>query len=124
MKFILILFTGIAFTASYAQEAVFYVKKSHVRLPKIDEGRIIEHTFTVENRGDIPLEILGYDVECSCTSIKYDSSPIPPGGSLPLTLRFDSSGKRGFQDRYILLETNTVRRTEQLHFEVMVRAGK
>lgn len=124
MKFILLLLMGITFTASYSQEAVFYVQKAHIRFPKIEEGRVIEHTFTIENRGDIPLEILGYDVECSCTSIKYDSQPIPPGGRLPLTLRFDSSGKKGLQDRYIILETNTSKRTELLHFEVMVRAGK
>ena len=115
---------GISLTASYAQEAVFYVKKSHVRFKAIEEGRILEYTFIVENKGDMPLEILGYDVECSCTSITVDSTPIPPGGRIPLTMRFDSSGKRGFQDRYILLETNTARQTEQLHFEVMVRAGK
>ena len=124
MRHILLLFMGIKLTASFAQEAVFYVQKAHIRFPKMDEGRIIEHTFIIENKGDIPLEILGYDVECSCTSIKYDPRPIPPGGSLPLTLRFDSSGKKGYQDRYILLETNTERRTEQLHFEVMIRAGK
>jgi hypothetical protein len=124
MKFYLLLFAMLILTASHAQEAVFYVHKPDIHFPRIDEGQVIEHTFVIENKGDVPLEIYSYDVECSCTSISFDTQPIPPGKSSSLTLRFDSSGKKGLQDRYILLETNTSKRKEQLHFEVWVRQGK
>jgi len=124
MKYYTLLLLGLICTASFSQEAVFYVRKPSFHFSKIDEGQIVEHTFIIENKGDIPLEILSYEVECSCTSLTYESNAILPGKSMPLTLRFDSSGKKGLQNRYITLNTNTKRVTEQLHFEVFVRGGK
>jgi hypothetical protein len=88
------------------------------------EGKVIEHTFIVENRGSIPLTILGYDVECSCTKVEYPEGEIAPGAKIPLILRFDTNGKYGYQDRVILLQTNTKKGIEELRFEVNVRSEK
>jgi hypothetical protein len=108
----------------YSQEAVFFVRKPNMKFPRTIEGEVIEHTYMVENHGDAPLLISSYEVECSCTTISFPSKEIVPGTKMPLTMRFDTDGKHGYQDRVILLRTNTKKGVEELRFEVNVRSIK
>uniref|UniRef100_A0A7V4LDJ6 DUF1573 domain-containing protein n=1 Tax=Desulfobacca acetoxidans TaxID=60893 RepID=A0A7V4LDJ6_9BACT len=45
----------------------------------------VNHTFTIKNTGDAPLEILEVDPDCACTVANY-SRTIPPGGEGAVTL--------------------------------------
>jgi mannose-6-phosphate isomerase-like protein (cupin superfamily) len=45
----------------------------------------VNHTFTIKNTGDAPLEILEVDPDCACTVANYTRS-IPPGGEGKITL--------------------------------------
>jgi hypothetical protein len=45
---------------------------------------------------------------------------IAPGESAEIKVTFDTDGKAYFQDRTVLLTTNTKRKTEKLRFKVNI----
>jgi hypothetical protein len=52
---------------------------------EVFEDRKLSHTFTIQNTGDAPLEILEVDPDCACTVPEYDRT-IPPGSKGQITL--------------------------------------
>lgn len=104
----------------FAQEAEFDIDKAVVKFPKTHEGEILKHTFTVENSGDAPLIISKYEVACPCTKLEFPNHPINPGEKAELKLTFDTKGKYYFQDRTILVHTNTKQGIHKLRMKVNV----
>ena len=45
---------------------------------KVDYGTEVEHTFSIRNEGDAPLELLSADSTCACAVLDYDEK-IDPG---------------------------------------------
>ena len=118
-----ILFLGFIILNSaigFSQSAEFFVKKPVIKFPKAKEGIVIEHEFTVINKGKAPLIISDYEVECSCTKAFYTKEPILSGESAIIKITFETEGKSYFQDRIIYLKTNTKKKTEKLRFKVFV----
>lgn len=93
-------------------------ERSH-KFPKVKEGVQLKHTFVVTNKGTIPLIIYSYDVSCSCTKVTLPA-PIAPGETGDILVEFDTNGKYYLQDRKIILQTNSRKKTESLHFKVYV----
>ncbi|TNE71871.1 MAG: DUF1573 domain-containing protein [Bacteroidetes bacterium] len=121
MKLSLLIITFQLISAlGFGQEADFFVEKPIHKFPKTYEGVVLEHTFRIENRGDIPLIISSYSVGCSCTKVVLPKEPIPPGGHFDLKVTFDSAGKYYYQDRTIILKTNTKSGEEKVRFKVNV----
>lgn len=114
---VIVLILNSAFCMS--QRAEFFVESPTHKFPKTNEGVLLRHQFTVQNKGDSPLVISGFEVACSCTKVNLPG-PIPPGGSAVVTVEFDTNGKYYQQDRIVLLKTNTRRGTEKLRFKVFV----
>lgn len=112
----------IAFNSAlgFGQAAEFFVKQPSHKFPKTAEGKVLEHTFTVTNTGKAPLIISDYKVECTCTKVVLPKEPILPGKTGSIKVTFDSEGKAFYQDRIILLTTNTKKKTEKLRFKVYV----
>lgn len=104
----------------FGQEAEFFVDKAIHKFPKTYEGVVLEHVFHVENHGNIPLIISSYEVACSCTKAALPKEPIPPGGAYDIKVTFDTKGKYYYQDRIILLKTNTRSGEEKIRFKVNV----
>lgn len=104
----------------FAQEAEFDIDKATVKFPKTNEGEILKHTFVVENTGDAPLIISKYEVACPCTKLTFPNHPINPGDKAELQLTFDTKGKYYFQDRTILVHTNTDQGVHKLRMKVNV----
>ncbi|HLU87797.1 MAG TPA: DUF1573 domain-containing protein [Taishania sp.] len=84
------------------------------------EGELLTHYYTVKNIGNAPLIISDYKVACSCTKIELPSQPILPGSEVKLKMTFDTKGKYNWQDRTIVLTTNTKKKQEKLRFKVFV----
>jgi hypothetical protein len=117
--------TFILYTAfGFSQKAVFFVKKATHRFQKSNEGDTLQHTYVIENRGDVGLIIYNYEVECSCTNVFVPEQTIAPGEKGNITVTFYTDGRPFLQDRKILLITNTNHKNEFLRFKVYVKPKK
>jgi hypothetical protein len=75
---------------------------------KIRQGEVIEHTFTFENTGNLPLMIAEVKTTCGCTATEWPRQPIAPGETGTIRARFDSAGKSGAQQKVISVVSNSV----------------
>ena len=73
---------------------------------KISEGEKVAFTFTFENKGTANLVVTSATSSCGCTIPKYDTKPIPPGGSGNLEVIFDTTGRSGMQTKTIAVKSN------------------
>ena len=122
--FFAIIIIALSSAPGFAQEAEFDINKAVVKFPKTHEGEVLRHTFVVENTGDAPLIISKYEVACPCTKLTYPDHPINPGDKAELELTFDTKGKYYFQDRTILVHTNTKSGIHKLRMKVNVVPNK
>lgn len=104
----------------FAQKAVFYCPKKTVKHPRTLEGKTIEWSYSITNKGDLPLIITDCKVECSCTEVDYPRMPIAPGKTEMVRVRFNTKGRPFYQDRIIEFKTNSSRGKENLRFKVYV----
>ena len=75
---------------------------------EIVDGDIVETTFTFTNSGNSDLKILNASGSCGCTVPEYPrDTPIKPGESSFIKVKFDSSDKPGMQRKTVTLITNT-----------------
>ncbi len=103
-----------------AQEPKFSVDNATHKFDDIKEGEQLSHVFVITNTGNAPLLINDYKVACPCTKVELPTAPIPPGQSYKMKVTFDSNGKSEWQDRAILLQTNTKKKEEKLRIKVYV----
>lgn len=74
---------------------------------KIKEGEVINHTYTFTNTGNAPLLISHAKSTCGCTVPDWPKDPIEPGAGGEIKVKFDSKGKKNFQDKPITIISNT-----------------
>ncbi len=86
----------------------------------INEGEIVEHTFTFTNTGKTPLLIMSAKGSCGCTVPEWPKEPIAPGASGTLLVSFNSNGKPNLQNKQITITTNTKKGKEVLKIKAMV----
>jgi hypothetical protein len=73
---------------------------------KVSEGEKVGYIFSFENKGSGNLVIASATASCGCTVPKYDSKPVPPGGSGNLEVVFDTSGRNGKQTKTVTVASN------------------
>jgi hypothetical protein len=73
---------------------------------KVAEGEKIGYTFTFENKGTGNLVIESASTTCGCTVPKYNTKPIPSGGTGSLEVVFNTSGRSGMQTKTITVKSN------------------
>lgn len=73
----------------------------------ITEGDIVEHTFMFTNTGDAPLIIQSASASCGCTVPKYPRTPVAPGETGEIQVKFNSANKPGIQNKTVSLTANT-----------------
>lgn len=88
----------------------------------ISEGEVVTHKFKFTNNGEAPLVIQNASSSCGCTVPDYSKEPIPVGGSGEITVRFDSQGKPGIQNKTVSITANTVPAITKLTIKSMVAA--
>jgi hypothetical protein len=79
-------------------------------LGEVVQGQTATHTFTVTNKGLIPLELTDAKASCGCTIPEYSNDPILPGETGQVTVVFDSSKKLGKFHQGIVVYNNTINR--------------
>lgn len=90
----------------------------------IDEGDIVEHTFTFTNNGKAPLVITNARGSCGCTVPSFTREPVAPGESGEMLVKFNSRGKRNQQNKSINITANTETGSERLQVKVFVNPAQ
>lgn len=86
----------------------------------INEGDIVNTTFSFTNTGDAPLIITNAKGSCGCTVPQYPTEPIAPGEKADIQVSFNSSGKPGNQRKQVTLTANTTPNTKVLNISATV----
>ena len=101
--------------------AVMNFEKSEHDFGTINEGDVVETSFVFTNTGNSDLTILDARGSCGCTVPEYPkNTPIAPGESGEIKVKFDSSNKPGNQAKTVTLTTNTERGREILRIKTIV----
>ncbi|QDH79081.1 DUF1573 domain-containing protein [Echinicola soli] len=73
----------------------------------IDQGKVVEHTFTFTNDGQSPLIISNVQASCGCTTPDWSKKPVKPGEEGHVKVRFNSANKSGAQSPTVTITANT-----------------
>jgi hypothetical protein len=92
-------------TATAGKSEIIFREYEH-NFGKVSEGEKLSYTFIFDNKGSGDLVISAANTTCGCTVPKYDTKPIPPGGSGNLEVVFDTSGHNGTQTKTITVKSN------------------
>jgi|SRR5688500_2627498 len=74
---------------------------------KIKETDTAIHKFTVTNTGKVPLLIYKAIGSCECVRAFCTKDPVAPGGTQEITVVFLGKGRKGKQQRTVMIDTNT-----------------
>jgi hypothetical protein len=86
----------------------------------INEGEVVEHTYSFKNTGEAPLIIQNAQGSCGCTVPDWTKQPIPVGGTGFVKAKFDSNGKPNAQNKTVTVTANTWPKQTVLRFKAMV----
>ncbi len=96
-------------------------EKSEHDFGTINEGDVVETAFAFTNTGNTDLTILDARGSCGCTVPEYPkNTPIAPGETGEIKVKFDSANKPGNQLKTVTLTTNTARGRDILRIKTMV----
>ena len=98
----------------------FKFKTTEHDFGKIVDGVKVSFTFKFKNVGGSDLIISQVKTSCGCTVSKYSDDPIPPGKEGRVQLTFDSSHRKGFNNKIATVVANTQPNTEILKIKAMV----
>ncbi|WP_258097843.1 DUF1573 domain-containing protein [Marinoscillum pacificum] len=115
-----ILFVGFGVVAQSADEQtdlngpkIAFVESSY-NFGEIKQGEVVTHVFKYENTGNEALVISNVRTSCGCTAPDWNREPLAPGETTEMTIRFNSRGKMGVQNKIITISSNAVNATERI----------
>ncbi len=88
----------------------------------IEQGENAEHVFKFKNTGKVPLVISNARGSCGCTVPKWPKEPIAVGETGEIEVKFNSSGKKGPQNKTVTLTANTWPTTTRVNIKGNVNA--
>lgn len=87
----------------------------------INEGDVVETVFSFTNTGTRDLLILNARGSCGCTVPDYPkNTPIAPGASADVKVKFDSNNKPNNNNRSVTFTTNTAKGREVILIKTFV----
>ena len=72
----------------------------------ISEDNVVETVFKFTNTGEADLVISNAKGSCGCTVPDFPKTPIKPGESHKIDVKFDSQNRRGFQNKSVTIISN------------------
>ncbi len=81
---------------------------------EIMQGDRVEHIFEFENKGTEPLILSDIRTTCGCTVSEWPREPIAPGKKSNIKVRFNSTGKKGLQNKIVTVMSNAVNNPERV----------
>ncbi|MCK9269113.1 MAG: DUF1573 domain-containing protein [Bacteroidales bacterium] len=86
---------------------VIHFDKAEHDFGKVIQGEKVTYAFRFDNRGKADLLITSVSSSCGCAVPAYTTQPIAPGQKGTVKVTFDSSNRRGFQNKTVTVVTNT-----------------
>ena len=80
----------------------------------IIQGDVIEHVFEFTNSGNAPLVLQDVKTTCGCTVPEWPRTPLAPGATAELKVKFNSAGKIGIQNKVITVISNATNQTSRV----------
>lgn len=105
-----------------SQEIHFF--KDRINFGFVHEGEVVMMEFPFENKGNAPLVISDYQVECGCTVMEKPTEPILPGQKSILKVSFDTHSKYDRQDRTVTVISNALNSPTTISFKGVVLKPK
>ncbi len=87
---------------------------------RILEGETVSYIFNFKNTGKSDLIIAEVSTSCGCTVPSYPKMPVRPGESGTVKVAFNSNGKRGFQNKNVVVVSNTQPNTTIIRIKAQV----
>jgi len=81
-------------------------KEDYFDFGDIKQGEVVEHTFQFTNTGDSVLVLQKAYSTCGCTVPSYPKEGIAPGQTGQITVKFNSEGKMGLNNKIITILSN------------------
>lgn len=88
-------------------DAAFKFENEEWDFGTINEGDVVEHSFTFTNTGTEPLIISNAKGSCGCTVPVWPREPIAVGATGTINVKFNSKGKKNKQHKRVTLTANT-----------------
>ncbi len=85
---------------------VLHFGQTKYNFGKVEEGKVVEYTFTFENNGKSTLKIKDIKTSCGCTAALVSSEVLKPGEKGTLKVELDTSNREGKMSRTITIESN------------------
>ncbi|MBC7486751.1 MAG: DUF1573 domain-containing protein [Cytophagaceae bacterium] len=82
------------------------IKEDYYDFGDIKQGAVVEHVFKFTNTGDSILVLQKVYSTCGCTIPSYPKEGIAPGQSGEITVKFNSEGKMGLNNKIITILSN------------------
>jgi hypothetical protein len=86
--------------------AKLHFSEDHFKYDTIEQGEIVEHSFSFTNTGKSALLITSVKSSCGCTVASYPEDPIQPGKGGEILAKFNSKDKEGPQINEISIYSN------------------
>ncbi|PLW98034.1 MAG: hypothetical protein C0593_06715 [Marinilabiliales bacterium] len=74
---------------------------------RVVQGEKVTYGFKFKNEGNKDLLIVKVNATCGCTVIDYPRDPIAPGAEGVLHVTFNSTAKKGLQNKKVTVMANT-----------------
>jgi hypothetical protein len=87
---------------------------------RMTEGEIVEYDFDFTNTGTKDLIINEAKGSCGCTVPTYPKEPIKPGEKKNIKVTFNSQGKKGYNEKSVLIMTNATPSVLNLYIQAEV----
>lgn len=87
---------------------------------RILEGETVSFSFKFTNQGKSDLVIADVSTSCGCTVPSFPKTPVRPGEESIIKVAFNSTGRRGFQAKNIVVVANTQPNTTLLRIKAQV----
>ncbi|HAA10198.1 MAG TPA: DUF1573 domain-containing protein [Cytophagales bacterium] len=87
----------------------------------VNQGDSVTTTFTLTNEGQSVLEIRDLSPNCTCTTATLGTQTLTPGESTELTVTFNSTGRRGMQNKAVTIFSNDpLKPTQDVKYRAVV----
>jgi len=106
-----------------SSNAAFKWDQTLFNFGNIQQGEVVNHTFKFTNTGSEPITIQSASASCGCTVPSYPKTPIAPGATGEIVVRYDSKGKVGQQSPVITIVANTNPRQTRLSLRGFVQTA-
>lgn len=93
-------------------------------LGRLNEGEQVIAYYSYTNEGDAPLLIKGIRAGCGCTVPDWKKDPLAPGDREHIRVVFNSSGKTGYQDIRITVNSNADPPRVELRLKSIVESNQ